>query len=438
MFFGRNKKTRIKDKIANDKNIQFILKDAFEDENLAALIANELGYSSSKVKVSLDELDQITFLSGENKNIKSLNGLEYLNNLRIADFSNNNIEELPDFSESNNNLYNIKNTLLIMDLSGNPFLDPNNLFSLDSVQSRNSFIKQFKDYYSRFKTGDVSERIFSDEEINPREIQLIFDYLIPENIENREKLFNDLFIKYLIGRKIFLGKDFNRSRYLIDNGYLKVMDTDLNPSFLDELGLNLFSQNYESIVPEKDLYLIRSLVNNLEKIPETQKDFKSIYNYYLSEPDKLSTDFINNGNDWVQRSAYSELKNVLTSNEDELILNQIQNDQVKALFNKYLEYRNIIQKYKNEHPDREVEVQKILLKNDSTIKNFLNQYLTLEKNPLLSDKQKVTINNASNSIEKFVNNYVEQAHQLFEQDVFGLEVEMKYIDMLTEADRKFN
>ena len=438
MFFSSKPKiNKVKEKILNNPVAEFTLKDIFNDHNLAQVVANSLN-TGVKNKLTLNDLNNIHTLNASGLGITDLSGIEFLNNLQTANFSNNNISKLPNYTDNNPYLYKNKDTLVLMDLSNNPFLNPNNLFSLDATENRTKFLDQFEDKISRFKLGEVKDRIYPKGEINPYLIRQVINKLLPRDLaKDRNQEINKVFLKYLVGKKIFYNQEPYKGKYILNGLNLSFDSSIVEPNYINKENELIINQLIEELIPEDDLYLIRSIINNKNNLVDLDsKKILDYFSYYIDHPTEISTDYVLDQTGWKQKKNYKDLKESSLSSEDEQLLNSIQNPVIKQEFERYLQYEDILRLYENEHPEKAVEVNKMINKNDDLIKEFLNKYIDLEKNAMLTEQQRNTIQKAEESIKTFNQNYQNQATSLFEQDVFGLEVEMKYIDMLAEADRK--
>lgn len=435
-FFGKSNPNKIKDKLKKNRVQTFELKDIFSDSRLIELLSKQLNLINKREKITLEDLEKIEVLDASNLGIKSLEGIEFLNNLKVADFSNNNISKLPNYTDNNPNLFNNKNTIIYFDLENNPFLNETNLFSLDATTSRNNFFNQFADKNSRFHLGSIQNKVFTKEEINPYLVRAVIENLVPNSLD-KDKEVNEIFLKYIIGKKIFHNEEVYKNNYIVNNNTLKFSNNIIEPNYVN-INKELLNQLTEKIIPEEDLYLIRSLINSKSILPELNSNNINDYiDYYSKIPEFLSKDYILVNNKWVEKLDYKELKKSTITTEEEKILNEIQNKQIKTIYNNYLNYKDILEKYKRDHPEKNEEINKIIRKNEEFILNFLKQYIQLENNILLNENQSERLAKSEEALEKFINNYSNQIRSLLEQDVFNLEVEMRYIDMLTEADRRF-
>jgi len=89
------------------KDIEKVLEREIEyatipDMNLRKQINNALGYGESENQVSLTDIDKITNLDIQGKNIQSLVGLEHAKNLTSLNLSNNNISDISPLSGLSN------------------------------------------------------------------------------------------------------------------------------------------------------------------------------------------------------------------------------------------------------------------------------------------------------------------------------------------------
>lgn len=437
MFFSsfekRNKK--LKQRLANNPDEPFSLEDVFRDENLRQLISQQL-HLNKKSRISLRDLESIQILEAAGQNISSLDGIEFLNNLIKADFSNNNISSLPDYSENQPNLGLNKNTLLRMELKGNPFLNQSQLFSLDNTENRKRFFGAFTNPYSRFDLGEIQDNVFSEKTFNPKLIQLYIEKFIPRSgIKDLNETISDVFTKYLIGKHLFYNYKISEQDYIFDQGQFKVKKS-LGQDYISEKNIESASELIEQLIPENDKYLLRSIINTGNyKISEDLKSRQEVLDYYKKHSEEISPDYIVSGNEFLEKGNYSDLKPLALNESSEERLALIENENIKNMYLKYLEYHHVLDEYAKDKNSS--DVVKYLNKSDDFINNFLDQYQKLQDNHLLSELQKAKIAQAEPALEKFVNNFAQEAQSFFEQDIFGLEVDMKYIDMLAEANRKF-
>ena len=87
MFFSKkNKNEKLRTKINENPNINFSLGEVFPDQNLAQIIAKQIGVRP-KDKITLDKLNTIQSINAANSNISNLEGIEFqiiiLQNYRI-------------------------------------------------------------------------------------------------------------------------------------------------------------------------------------------------------------------------------------------------------------------------------------------------------------------------------------------------------------------
>ncbi|MBS9366017.1 InlB B-repeat-containing protein [Listeria welshimeri] len=81
------------------------INELFPDSDLAEVMRVELGKTSVNDIISQNELDTLTILNGGNKNIKSIEGIQYLNNLVKIDLNENDISNINNLA----GLTNLKN-----------------------------------------------------------------------------------------------------------------------------------------------------------------------------------------------------------------------------------------------------------------------------------------------------------------------------------------
>ncbi|MBC6139707.1 LPXTG cell wall anchor domain-containing protein [Listeria welshimeri] len=81
------------------------INELFPDSDLAEVMRVELGKTSVNDIISQNELDTLTILNGGNKNIKSIEGIQYLNNLMEIDLNENDISNINNLA----GLTNLKN-----------------------------------------------------------------------------------------------------------------------------------------------------------------------------------------------------------------------------------------------------------------------------------------------------------------------------------------
>lgn len=430
MFFksSKNKKKKVIEKLEKDPNQRFALRDIFEDERLANLIASQLGINSSRKEADLQLLSRIKNVNAKGLGIKSLSGIEFLNNLKTADFSDNNISDLPEYKNSGL-LYKNRNTLVYMDLSNNPFLDPNFLFSLDNTENRKRFLNQFEDGAARFNLGDVQKRIYDKTYINPSVLYEIFNQLLPKNLDNREYLIQKSLLKYFLGKEEFYKNNAYQNAYVLQNNQLFLKNK--KPTYLEDNGINVILENFETILPEEDAFLIKSIINH---VSSDDKTLEELEREYKRSPSLISPDFTLKDNNWIALSSYNNLEENYSDKDDRFL--KIDNKNIRKTYSKFLEFSDILKNYREENPAKSAEINDLLLRSREFVDNFLNNYIAIQDNTFLEGAKEVALQEAEVRFNDYINSFKEKAKSLFEDDLFNFEVDLKYMDMLTKADKK--
>lgn len=446
LFSFGSKRKKTLEKLAADPGTAFAIRDVIEDPAFAQAVAEAAGTDPKDRTMTLGRLSAITDLNASGRGIATLDGLELLNGLLTADFSDNNIFVLPDYTVTAPNLYQNRDKLVSVNLRGNPLLDPQRLFSLDASENRRKFFSQFQDAANRFDLGEAGEKVFGRTEPDPQLVRLAFDKLTPRRAgEDRQKRLDALMLKFIAGKQIFDGQELYKNQYFLDDGRAVFKKEALTPAFLDEAGQAAALEHIEEMLSEADLYLIRSLIlkqqaltpeEAAEELAQAGGVMGQIVAFYEKNPGLLTDNYVRAGGGWQEKQTYSALRDSGMNSKEEATLAAISDEQIRHDYKRYLEYRSVMSTYAKEHPERTRPVAKMLKKADDFVNEFLTQYLALQNNTLLSDAQRARLSEAEASFKKYVDQFASDARAFFDQDIFGLEVEMKYIDMLAEADRK--
>lgn len=437
MFFSFDSK-RAKTLKALEKNSStaFMLKDVVADEKLAAAIAAAAGLNGIKDKgANLARLGAITELNAAGLGIEDLTGLELLNNLRTADFSSNRLTKLPDFTQNAPGLYGARDKLIYLNLAGNPFLAPERLFSLESTENRRKFFNAFDAAAFRFGLGEARDKVFGQTTPDPQLIRLAMQRFLPKTAgEDREARLDRLLLKYRAGKHVFHNKHIWDDLRIIDGKPVFPQDK-LIPALRDEEGARIASENIEQMLPEEDLYLIRSILkkDDGQALPA---DPNQLAAYYTENPQALSDDYLPAGDGWQEKEDYAALRSSELTSREEATLSAIADTGVRQQYARYLRFRDILSDYAKDRPERAKDAQKMIRRAQDFTTEFLGQYLALQDNSMLSEEQRSSLLEAGASFEKYVNSFEDQARNFFDKDVFDLEVQMHYIDMLAEADKK--
>lgn len=448
MFFSYDSKhKKLIRSIASDPDTAFQLREVFEDPALGQAVADALGLADLKTKTNLTRLGLLEKLDARDRGIQSLEGIEFLNGLIDADLSGNQIRRMPDYTIHNPNLGNNKDSLIYMNLAGNPFLDPAALFSLEATDGRRRFINTFQNAGNRFGLGDVKDRIFGSEAPNPELVRIALDRFTPASVkepltaDQREALTDALLLKYMAGKSLYYGHPvWQDSMTLVDGK--PVIRADARLKALDsDRGIKAAADRIEDMLLPEDLYLARTLAQSaaageIKEAAEAGNSIPEILAWYTAHPDKLSDGYLHTDRGWEEKDDYAVLRQAQMSSQEAARLEGIADDAVRENYACYLRIRRVLETYLKDHPEREKAVSKLIRKSDEFATGFLDQYLKLQNNDLLSDSQKQTLADAGASFKKFTDGYEKDARAFFDQDIFDLEVEMKYIDMLAEADKE--
>ncbi len=438
MFFSsfESKKEKLKKKLAQDPNTPFKLKDVFKDKNLLKKVSESLSLNPGS-RTTLNDLRALTRLEAQNAGISSLEGLEFLNGLLYADFSNNRIEEFPNYTDLTAGLGENKNTIVYLNLAGNPFLGDDQILSYGNQELKNNFFNTFDHPYDRFDFGDKKDEFLGKNRVGPELAYLSLQKKIPKNaLISDPKLTDLLFIKYILGLKLFYGKKLPDD-ILFKEGTLFLKKKN---NYLNDVSRSYLEECVDRLIPEDDLYLIESVAAKTDLSPqekqffETAKNLDELYGYYENKPELLSSDFTYD-NGWIKSKTLESFKQTGRLKEEEERLSTIANSTIKNEYAKYLAYKDVLLDYLKDHQDR--DLNKLILNSEDFINSFLDRYIKLEDNPLLSQDQKQKITESEDALKRFVDNYLSQAQSFFEQDIFGLEVDMRYIEMLESAQRSF-
>ena len=447
MFFSYDSKhAKLLKAIANDPDTPFTLREVFEDPALGQAVADAVGLDGLKTKTNLIRLGLLEKLDAPGRGIESLEGLEFLNGLREADLSGNKIRRLPDYTRNVPNLYKNKDTLAYMDLAGNPFLAPESLFSLDSTEGRKHFLNAFKAPEARFGLGEAREKIAGTVSPDPELVRIAFERFLPGSVtaglspDEKEALTDALLLKFAAGKNLYHDKPVWKDQVILNDGKPAVRASDRLAALDTQKGIETAAAHIEQMLLPEDLYLIRVLSRQASagtprEVYGAGSDIPGISAWYAQHPEALSDGYVHTDRGWEQKDDYASLRQSQMSSAEEKRLSRLGDEGIRNEYAAYLRTRRVLETYLKDHPERERAVSKLLTKSEEFVDGYLDQYLKLQDNAMLSDVQKQTLAEAGEQFGKFVSGYEKDARAFFDQDIFDLEVEMKYIDMLAEAGR---
>lgn len=443
MFFNYDKKhQKLKENVARNPDTPLSLREVFEDENLARAVAEALGLTDMKQKTSLTRLNLLEKLDASGREIRSLEGLEFLNALAEADLSGNQISRLPDYTKTTANLYGNKDTLVFMDLSDNPVSRPDNLFSLDASENRRRFINTFPDAQNRFSLGQASDKVFAGLDPSPElVVEALSRYLRPEvkdalDDEALEALLGNLLLQFAAGKKKYEGKDIWKDTFSFTNGQPALRLSSKVGAFSTKNGKKVIDRRLDQMLSEDDRYLAAALAGASDgKLVDVghPADLNQAVKAILENRPELCDAYVNHNGVYEKKTSFSTLTEPLGDDRERARLNRIADRDMKQAYSHYLKVRGVLENYLTDHPEKERAITKLIEKNDTFASDYIDQYLALQDNAMLDDKQRQTLAEAADAFEKFYEGYVKDVRGFFDQDLFNLEVEMKYIDMLEEA-----
>lgn len=436
MFFQSFDKRhqKAKEKVGRDPSAPVQLKDIFEDDRLLSTVASALGISNEKEKVSLSRLKLLEKLDAKEQGIESLEGIEFLNGLIEADLSGNQISRFPDYTKIVPNLYENRNSLAFMNLSNNPVTKTDNLFSLDATEGRKRFLNSFTEPSSRFFLGkDAQRKIFVDEP-SPEVIHYALENALPASIKSGvtedelEKRLAALLSLYQRSAKQFYGWNLWDDEITSENGLAKVRVDSKVPAFSTPSGEKVLKKNLNILLTDEMKYLIQALT--LATVDLTVEDIARSDSASL-----LSPYFIKKDGRYIPSESFQTLSNVGENQQERARIEAILNPEVKEDYRRYLRIKSVLNRYLDDHPDKERAVSKLIRRSEEFTVPYLEKYLALQNNDMLSDEQKSLLKEAGTKFNEFVDHYLDETRNFFDQDVFDLEIEMKYIDMLKEAEK---
>lgn len=443
MFFNYDKKhQKLKENIARNPDTPLVLREVFEDENLARAVAEALGLPDLKQKTSLSRLSLLEKLDASGREIRSLEGLEFLNSLAEADLSGNQISRLPDYTRNTLNLYGNRETLTYMDLSDNPVSRPDNLFSLDASENRRRFINTFADAQNRFSLGQATDKVFGGLDPSPELVLEALSRYLRAEVKERlsdealEALLGNLLLQFAAGKKHYQGQTIWKDTFSFQNGQPVLRNSARIGAFSTKNGKRVIERRLDQMLSEDDRYLAAALAGASDGIPVdvgNPADLGQAVETILREKPELTQAYINHNGVYEKKTSFSTLTEPLGDDRERARLSRIADPDMKQAYSHYLKVRGVLENYLEDHPEKARAITKLIEKNDTFAVEYIDQYLALQDNAMLDDRQRQTLAQAADAFEKFYEGYVRDVRGFFDQDLFNLEVEMKYIDMLEEA-----
>ena len=395
-IYNNNKKiflvsVDIEDKL--EKNYNQSYKDAFKDATFRKEILT-LIYGEDKVNKDLellslydiekDLLNKIEVLNLSNKDIKELNGIEYLTNLKELNLENNQLkkvnlrynEELITLNLSNNNLDKIN-------LNFNKLLEYVNL-------SKNNLTKFDTLPISKVKQLDLSNNNLSD--IKLTNMKDIISLRLKNNKLKDINLKNNLLLEEL-------DISFNNIKelsYFSNLTSLDIEKTDIEDVIVNKelKRVNIGSTKFKNIDFIKNLELLEEL-----NISNTDIDSLDLSNYKKLKTLDISNTYLEKFNIKentlleILKASKAHIKNIDLSNNKELVLLDLSNNKIEEISLKELVNLKDLNLSNNKLKSLD------LSKNTKLINLVLNENELTEVNTL-EFKDLETLEIANNNIEK--------------------------------------
>ena len=395
-IYNNNKKiflvsVDIEDKL--EKNYNQSYKDAFKDATFRKEILT-LIYGEDKVNkdfellslydIEKDLLDKIEILNLSNKDIKELNGIEYLTNLKELNLENNQLkkvnlrynEELITLNLSNNNLDKIN-------LNFNKLLEYVNL-------SKNNLTKFDTLAISKVKQLDLSNNNLSN--IKLTNMKDIISLRLKNNKLKDINLKNNLLLEEL-------DISFNNIKelsYFSNLTSLDIEKTDIEDVIVNKelKRVNIGSTKFKNIDFIKDLELLEEL-----NISNTDIDSLDLSNYKKLKTLDISNTYLEKFNIKentlleILKASKAHIKNIDLSNNKELVLLDLSNNKIEEISLKELVNLKDLNLSNNKLKSLD------LSKNIKLISLVLNENELTEVNTL-EFKDLETLEIANNNIEK--------------------------------------